>query len=405
MTSGPRSLLSSIPHAPLLDRGKMAAMSVAPSPSTPASRAAAPRIVLADRGDALVSHLSRAMHERFRVVAQIDTEITQAERLLVAATTFRPGRREWVERFYKSNLAVSMRSRRAARALDDVDAPFDVVFQTHALFELTDPRSVLYIDCTHRQSADQWPEWNPLRGAGLERWYVRERRQYHSAAHLFAFSVETRDSLVEQYHVPADRVTVVGAGLNFDVMPEVDLERRRVAAPTVLFIGNDFERKGGLQLLRAFRFVREQVPTARLVVVGTPHPIPPQDGVEVIGRVEGRSAMSRLYEEASVFCLPSFFDPFPLVLMEAMAHRLPCVATSTCGVLEIVLDGETGVMVPRDDAMVTSIAATLTELLLDPARAAHLGDAGRQRVEERFLWSHVIDRMTPILAAMTPQRR
>ena len=380
-------------------------MPVAHHPSVPASRETAPRIVLADRGDALVSHLSRAMHERFRVVAQIDAEITQAERLLVAATTFRPRRRAWIELFYKSNLAVSLRSRRAAQTLGDVDVPFDVVFQTHALFELTDPRAVLYIDCTHRQSADQWPDWNPLQGAALERWFLRERRQYHSAAHLFAFSEETRDSLVDYYRVPADRVTVVGAGCNFDTMPEVDLERRRAAPPTVLFIGNDFERKGGLQLLKAFRLVREQVPTARLLIVGTPHPIPPQDGVEAIGRVDGRDAMSRLYEEASVFCLPSFFDPFPLVLMEAMAHRLPCVVTSTCGVPEIVVDGETGVMVPRDDAMVPSVAATLTELLLDPARAAQLGDAGRQRVEERFLWSHVIDRMTPVLAAMAPQRR
>ena len=371
----------------------------------PEARTATPRIVLADRGDALVSHLSRAMHERFDVVAQIDAEMTQAERLLVAATTFRLRRRDWIELFFKSNLAVSLRSRQAAQALDDVDAPFDVVFQTHALFELTDPRAVVYIDCTHRQSADQWPDWSPLRGAALKRWYARERRQYHSAAHLFAFSTETRDSLVDDYQVPADRVTVVGAGSNFDTIPEVDAERRRQAPPTVLFVGNDFERKGGPQLLEAFRLVRRQIPTARLIIVGTPHPIPPQDGVEVLGRVEGRDAMSRIYEEASVFCLPSFFDPFPLVLMEAMAHRLPCVVTSTCGIPEIVVDGETGVLVRRGDDMIPSVAATLTELLLDPDRAARLGAAGRQRVEERFLWSHVIDRMTPALAAMRPQGR
>lgn len=353
------------------------------------------RVVLAHRGDALVPHLGVALTARYTSAGEARTELTQAERLLVAASTVRPVRRLWAEQFFKSNLAVAFRSRRAARTVGAITAPFDAIVQVHALFELDDPRTTIYIDCTHQQSIDQWPDWNPLRGRALRAWLARERRQYQAASHLFAFCAETRDSLVHDYDVLADRVSVVGAGVNFDDLPVVEARER--GRHSVLFVGNDFERKGGRVLLEAFRLVRARVPDARLQIVGTRHPIEPQDGVEVLGRVAGRAAMSQLYQEATVFCVPSFFDPFPLVALEAMAHELPVVATPTCGVPEIVLDGETGLLVEHGPDGAASLADALVYLLENPTDATRLGSAGRRRVEERFLWEHVVDRMAPVL--------
>ncbi len=145
---------------------------------------------------------------------------------------------------------------------------------------------MLYIDCTHRQSAEQWPDWNPLRGGALERWYARERRQYRAAAHVFAFSQETRHSLIDDYGVAPDKVTVVGAGLNFDQLPaapaqeDPDAHAGDVAASrpsTILFVGNDFVRKGGEQLLAAFRIVRPLSPThvCASSALRTPSPLSP----------------------------------------------------------------------------------------------------------------------------------
>ena len=149
--------------------------------------------------------------------------------------------------------------------------------------------------------------------------------------------------------------------------------------------------------------MRETVPEARLRIVGTPHPIAPQPGVEVLGRVAGRERMSQLYAEADVFCLPSVFDPFALVMLEAMAHGVPCVATPTCGVPEIVVDGETGIMVPKEADAVQPLVAALVELLTDPPRASEMGSAGRRRVEQQFLWTHVVERMSPVLDRMSTQ--
>lgn len=361
------------------------------------------RILMAGRGDALTPHLTRALTDRYDMVGGVDAELSQLQRLLVAASTFRPSRTAWVERFYKSELAVWLRSRQASRAVATRGQGFDVVFQIHALFRVDDPRTVIYVDCTHQQAAEQWPGWNPLGPAALERWYERERRQYRAAAHLFAFSQETQASLVHHYGVPPERVSAVGAGANFDDLPALAGERAPNAPPTVLFVGNDFIRKGGPRLLEAFRLVRETVPEARLRIVGTPHPISPQPGVEVLGRVAGRERMSQLYVEADVFCLPSVFDPFALVMLEAMAHGVPCVATPTCGVPEIVVDGETGIMVPKEADAVQPLAAALVELLTDPQRAAEMGAAGRRRVEQQFLWTHVVERMSPVLDRMSTQ--
>ena len=355
----------------------------------------APRVVMADRGDPLVGPLAGALRERVDVVGRLHADLTQPERLLVAATTFRPRRQAWAERFFKSNLGVALRSRRARAGLAGTADKADVVFQTHALFDTSDARAVMYVDCTHRQSMEQWPAWNPLRGRALRRWLAREREQYQRAAHLFAFYDETARSLVEHYGVSPDRVSVVGAGANVERLPEP--RRRPDGPPTILFVGNDFERKGGPRLLEAFARLRQRVPDARLRIVGTPYPVPAGAGVEHLGRIHDHAQMSRLYGEADVFCLPSYFDPFPGALLEAMAHELPCVVTTTSGIPEIIVEGVTALTVGRGPTMADDLTAALEHLTTHPDEARRMGLQGRRRVEERFTWPHVVDRMAPAL--------
>lgn len=349
------------------------------------------RLVLASRGDALTPYLFRSLRRKFPVAGQLDVDLTPTQRYLTAAGSFRPSRTAWVERFYKSTLAYRFRSRNAERQLRGL-AGYDAVVQVHALFDAPRADSLLYIDCTHRQSATQWPQWNPLTGSDLTRWYERERAEYHRARHLFAFCEPTRRSLIQDYGVPPERVTTTGAGVNLEELPELT---GTTAAPTILFIGNDFVRKGGLVLLEAFRAVRAAVPGVRLQLVGTDPRIQQADGVEVLGRIYDRGTIERLYRQASVFALPSYFDPFPLVLLEAMAFGLPTVSTSSCGIPEIVEDGRTGTLVPTGDAaaLATALIATLT----DPVTARHQGLAGRSRVERLYTWDAVVDRMTPAL--------
>lgn len=351
-------------------------------------------IALASRGDALTPYLFDALRRRFAGIQFIDPELTPLQRYRVAALTVRANRSDWVERFYKSAYATRLRSANAARVMRAMPRKPDMVVQVHALFGQTTSPSVLYIDCTHAQSADLWPAWNPLRGASLRDWYLQERAIYASARHLFTFSEATKASLIDDYGMPPAKITVTGAGVNFTRLPTI---RTPVptAAPTILFIGNDFVRKGGRVLLEAFREVRSILPEARLRLVGVDPGIPAQPGVEVLGRVNDRDHIASLYTEANVFVVPSFFDPYPLVALEAMSFGLPVVTTRQMGTPEMIEDGVTGRLVEPGDAK--ALAAALLQVLLDPELADRIGSAGRHEVEQRFTWDAVVARMTPVL--------
>jgi starch synthase len=358
------------------------------------------RLALASRGDALTPYLFAALERRFDVAGRIDPELTPLQRYAVAAMTMRPRRSDWAERFYKSGTATRLRSANAVKQLLGLRARPDVVVQVHALFDQPVAPSVLYIDCTHRQSADLWAPWNPLRGRALEEWYRREQASYDAARHLFAFSHATRRSLIDDYGIAPEKISVVGAGANLQQLPP--MRPRPDGPPTVLFIGNDFVRKGGEVLLEAFASVRRSIPDARLVLVGTRPPIAPQAGVEVLGRVRDRARIAQLYRRAAVFCVPSLFDPFPLVLLEAMAFGVPAVTTRQSGTPEMMTDGATGLLVEPGDA--EALAAALIESLTDVEAAEARAAAARRDLQRRFTWDAVVDRMAPALEALSSDR-
>lgn len=360
-------------------------------------------LLLASRGDALTPFLFAELGRRYPVAGFLQTDLNRWQRLAVAAATFRPSRVRWAEQFYKSGLGHSLRSRNAEalrRRSADPNAP---VFQVHALFDVAGGGgSLLYVDCTHRQSAAEWPAWNPLRGAALERWYARETAAYRAARHVFSFSTATRDSLVDDYGVDPARVTVVGAGANGGVSPEFSRPAVADAAdvadgrgPNLLFIGNDFARKGGPDLLTAFAQVRRRFPDATLRLVGTRPDLPAQPGVEVLGRIHDRDHIDRLYAQADVFALPSVFDPLPLVLLEAMARGVPIVTTASCGIPDVVRDQVEGRVVRANDP--TGLADALVRSLADPAHSSSMAASARLRVREEFTWERVVDRMAPVL--------
>lgn len=386
----------------------MTGVSQAPSPSRAAPEHGGPSLALASRGDALTPYLFDALGRRFPIAGRIDPELTARQRYQVAAVTFRHSRTKWIERFYKSGHAQRLRSANATRALARLTEPFDLVFQVHALFDIPRARGVLYVDCTHRQSVEGWPAWNPLGPRALQAWYRREREQYQRAEHIFAFFEQTRRSLIDDYDVPPEKVTVTGAGVNLHRLPELAgpsarSAEHRATSPTVLFVGHDFVRKGGRVLLEAFAQVRRALPDARLQLIGSHPQVAPEPGVEVLGRIRDRTRLEELYRAATVFVMPSYFDPFPLVVLEAMAFGLPVVGTRQSGIPDMVRDGETGLTVgvgrPGDTA------AALLELLENPERAARFGAAGRKRAEDDFTWDAVVDRMAPALRAASAGAR
>ena len=202
---------------------------------------------------------------------------------------------------------------------------------------------------------------------------------------IVAVSDATRESLVRQGY-PADRMVTVHNGL--DPGPHVDAVRLS-DQPVVLEVARLAEVKGQRTLLAALPRI-----DATAVFVG--RDLERGGAYETVLRAEAdrlgvadrvvfaghRDDVPALLAGCDVFCLPSTREGLPLVVLEAMAQRKPVVASAVGGTPELVVNGETGLLVPPGDA--EALAQALIRVLEDPALASRLGNAGRERVVTEF---------------------
>lgn len=228
------------------------------------------------------------------------------------------------------------------------------------------------------------------------------------AARVFAVSESTRDALVRQGY-PPHLIEVVPNGIDLAEATGGRVPGLRAGlgipdgTPLVGEVGRLCAVKGQRELIEAFATAPDD---AWLVLVGADleqggayehelRAIAATAGVaERVVFAGYRSDVHALIEELDVLALPSWIEGMPLVALEAMAHGKPVVATPVGGTPEVVADGVTGLLVPVRDP--ERLGAALGELLADPERARRLGEAGRDRVRERFSATASTDRVLEV---------
>lgn len=315
----------------------------------------------------------------------------------LAASAFRFGRHA-ISCRANTVYAFDHHSRAAGEALRALRPSPDLVLQNGALFSpgLPPPyRYALLLDHTRAlaQAIPACPQagfpppvdWGPG-------WFARERAVYREAEIIACFSGNVARSLARDYGVAPSRVRVVGAGANVFPLhaPRCD------DGNTILFVGREFQRKGGPILLDAFARLRRRVPTARLLVAGPrrrPRSLP--EGAFFLGPVAFEE-LPALLSQSTVFAMPTLAEPFGLAFLDAMACGVPCVGTRIEAIPEIIREGETGLLVPPGDAVLLALA--LERFLEDPVRARAMGARGRALVRAGGLWSHVAARLEVALA-------
>lgn len=280
-----------------------------------------------------------------------------------------------------------------ARRRGDAAGPFDAVVQIGSDFGIPfGGRIVTLEDMTVAQALRLPGDYQRLGKGVRKRWRDDQARLYATASACLAASAWAASSIIEDYDVDPARVHVVGLGRNHELTGTA----RAWSPPRFLFVGREWERKRGPELLRALRRLREDIPEARLDVVGG-HPPVDQDGVTghgALGFVDPgeRSRIGALFGSATCFVMPSQFEPFGLAYVEAATAGLPSIGTTSGGAGEAI--GPGGVLVSPDDE--AGLLGALRELS-DPERARALGRAAQAHAE-LFTWRRVAERIARALA-------
>lgn len=259
-------------------------------------------------------------------------------------------------------------------------------FQTQSLFDasLADVPHFVYTDHTakaflryaHISHQDLFWRYPPA-------WIELEKNIYHHAALTFTTSRFAAKSIVTDYGCRPEKVACIYSGVNSSA-PDKEPSFER-SGKDILFVGIDWRRKGGDDLLASFERVLAIHPDATLTIVGcSPQVTVPN--CRVIGRVP-REVVGEYYRQATVFCLPSLIEPSAAALVEAAAHGLPIVATDVGGTADRVINGRTGYLV--EPGNVEQLAGALVHLLDDPHKRRDFGRAGYCLVQERFNWQQV----------------
>ncbi len=261
-------------------------------------------------------------------------------------------------------------------------------FQTQSLFDASVeglPHFV-YTDFTllanlHDQNFDR-KRINP-------EWVALEKQLYQNATAVFTFSRYVARSLVEQYGCSSNQVAAVYTGCSFDVHQDVVLKNNNYANKQILFAGIEWERKGGPELIEAFKQVLKVHPDAQLTILGC-KPQLDIPNVNVVGRVP-LNTLHDYYTRSSIFCLPSRRDPFPIVLIAAALYKLPIVTTRSEALCEYLSDGENSYL--TESGQVNSLANALIDLLGQPERCRLFGERVQAIAQQKLTWERVGEAM------------
>lgn len=286
---------------------------------------------------------------------------------------------------------------------------FDVaqtwIFAANVYGRIAAQRAGVPVIITSEMAADLWK-------TGAHFWI--DRRLARRTDRIVGNSQAVVDFYRETVGIPADRLAMIPSGIADEEPPSIDPIAVKAElgipaeAPMLLFAGRLYPQKGVIDLLKAADLLQHVRPNLTTVIAGDGPLREELEGVadafelQSTGRVRflgHRDDVPRLLLAADALVLPSSFEGMPNVVLEAMRFRKPVVATAAPGTTEVVVDGETGLLVPVGDG--TALARALLRIVDEPDLRQRLGQAGRDRVEAHFRAATMIDRFAELYEQLT----
>ncbi len=262
-----------------------------------------------------------------------------------------------------------------------------------------------------------WKREQLGRGYDASSWV--EKTAIEMADSIIAVSEETKVDVLNNFNVDAEKVKVIYNGINLQEYVVTDkvstLEKYGIdqSKPFVLFVGRITRQKGIIHLVNAIKYID---PDTQIVLCAGAPDTPEiakemedsvaevkkdRDNVIWIDVMLEKEEVIQLYSHADVFCCPSIYEPFGIINIEAMACETAVVASAVGGIKEVVVHGETGLLVPLEqqteapfepknpDKFSRDLAAGVNQLISDKELTRKMAKNGRKRVEETFDWTAI----------------
>ncbi len=235
----------------------------------------------------------------------------------------------------------------------------------------------------------------------------------YSADRIIALSRSERELLQQYCPGVNDRVRIVGNGIEeIAIAPSPTRPTRDM--PTVLFTGRFVERKGIRELIDAISIVLDQAPTTRFILAGGHRNctgaemeswlLPPtlnsyRSRIHFTGWLTPTQVVAR-YRNADILVVPSWYEPFGMVVIEGMLHGLAVAASAVGGPAEILEHNRTGFLFRARNARALSQA--ILTLVKEPDRRVRIAAAGAKEVRKKWLWPRIVEKMQSVYSELVP---
>jgi len=321
------------------------------------------------------------------------------------------------QKYFKKNTSVEYLkayskyfSRKLAKDLKK--RPVDILFVAGSsqmiAYVKTDIPIIYMTDATFQQLQGYYNTFNNLANYNINEGIELDRKAFHKATHCMLASKWNRDSAIKDYGVAEKKISVVPFGANLDFIPSTnELNFDITGRCNLLFLGVEWERKGGEIMLQVYKMLKDWGINLTLHIIGC---VPPEDlssdkNIIVIpfldkNKSDEAEQLNQILQQTDFLILPTRSECAGIVYCEASAHGIISITTDTGGISSYILDGINGFRLPLEAAEIR-YAEKIKELLMDIPKHSAMKKSSRTLYETELNWKRWGDEFGKIAQAVT----
>lgn len=347
----------------------------------------------------------------------IGVEVPLWKRAPIMLMNYSPSRRMWRQKFNLSPFYYSLLTKEISKAkekyrFDDNNVILQIGGHYNAA-KATNMNTFSYHD-GNIAGLMRSPHFPKTLTKRAEKAMQYEHDVYQSLNGIFVMSEYWRNSFIKDFSVPEEKVNNIGFGVNIDI-PEPS--NKELNSKNLVFVGIDFERKGGPNLINAFKKIlsMDKHSQATLHIIG-PHELPSAianagistDRLKFHGYLSRESPsdlqlLESIMNTGNLFVLPSRYEPFGNAGLEAMLYGMPVIATNDWSFPDFVIPGTTGDLLSDADN-IDELVDKISTMLDSPEKMKIMGEHGRNLVLARYTWDSTAIKMNTIIQKMATNK-